>query len=85
MTAPYESEVTFLIGVDDENTAAETAYATWQNSSIPAVYGETGIMTFLVSHHGIVYQKDLGPDTAAIADKIMSFDPNKTWEIVQDD
>ena len=41
MAAPYESEVTFLVGVDDENTAAETAYATWQNSAIPATYGET--------------------------------------------
>jgi hypothetical protein len=51
----------------------------------PAIYGQTGIMTFLVSHHGTVYQKDLGPDTAALADKIMSFNPNKSWSIVQDD
>jgi hypothetical protein len=51
----------------------------------PAIYGQTGIMTFLVSHHGIVYEKDLGPDTAEIADKIRSFNPDKTWSVVQDD
>jgi hypothetical protein len=51
----------------------------------PAIYGQTGIMTFMVSHHGIVYEKDLGPETAEIADKIKSFNPDKTWSIVQDD
>jgi hypothetical protein len=50
----------------------------------PAVYGETGVMTFLVSHHGTIYQKDLGTETAALADKITSFNPNKTWSIVDD-
>ncbi|MDE1996228.1 MAG: DUF2950 family protein [Rhizobiaceae bacterium] len=51
----------------------------------PAIYGQTGIMTFVVSHHGIVYEKDLGPNTAEIADKIKSFNPDKTWSVVQDD
>lgn len=50
----------------------------------PAVYGETGIMTFVVSHHGTVYQKDLGPDTAKIVKTITSFNPDKTWEPVED-
>ncbi|WP_163413806.1 DUF2950 family protein, partial [Escherichia coli] len=47
-------------------------------------YGETGIMTFVVSHHGTVYQKDLGPDTAKIVKTITSFNPDKTWEPVED-
>jgi hypothetical protein len=50
----------------------------------PAVYGETGVMTFLVSHHGTIYQKDLGTETAALADRITSFNPNKAWSIVDD-
>jgi Protein of unknown function (DUF2950) len=41
----------------------------------PAEYGNTGVMTFIVSHTGAVYQKDLGPDTATIARKITAYDP----------
>ena len=33
----------------------------------PVKYGDTGVMTFIVSHDGVVYEKDLGPDTAARA------------------
>ena len=33
----------------------------------PAQYGSSGIMTFIVNHDGVVYQKDLGPNTAALA------------------
>lgn len=50
----------------------------------PARYGETGIKTFLVSHHGVVYEKDLGPDTAKIAEQIKRFNPDKTWNEVPD-
>ena len=45
----------------------------------PMTYGETGIMTFIVSHDGIVYQRDLGKDTAAEVEKIKSFEPDKDW------
>ena len=38
----------------------------------PAEYGNTGVMTFIVSHDGIVYEKDLGPDTAEIVKEIVS-------------
>ncbi|SDP88247.1 Protein of unknown function [Phyllobacterium sp. YR620] len=48
----------------------------------PAIYGETGVMTFAVSQHGIVYQKDLGPGTAKLVKEINSFNPDKTWEAV---
>jgi hypothetical protein len=46
----------------------------------PAKYGSSGIMTFLVNHDGIIYQKDLGPDTTAMAQSMTKFDPDETWE-----
>jgi hypothetical protein len=45
----------------------------------PATYGVSGIMTFLVNQDGIIYQKNLGPDTATIAQHMESFDPDKSW------
>lgn len=45
----------------------------------PAEYGVTGIQTFIVSHDGVVYQKDLGPDTLDIARNITRFNPDRTW------
>ena len=46
----------------------------------PASYGNSGVMTFLVSHDGVVYEKDLGPETIAIAQKITQFNPDKSWK-----
>ena len=46
----------------------------------PAVYGNSGVMTFMVNHAGVVYEKDLGQNTAATAKAMMSFDPDKTWK-----
>src|SRR5215470_4813221 len=46
----------------------------------PAEYGVTGVMTFIVNHEGVVYQKDLGRRTAEIAQKIDSFAPDATWQ-----
>jgi hypothetical protein len=45
----------------------------------PVKYGDTGVMTFMVSHDGVVYEKDLGPNTAARAASIARFDPDSTW------
>jgi len=45
----------------------------------PAQYDVTGIMTFLVNQDGIVYEKDLGPDGAKIAQGMTSFNPDATW------
>jgi hypothetical protein len=45
----------------------------------PVSYGDTGVMTFMVSHDGVVYQKDLGPGTAARAAAIARFDPDSSW------
>ena len=46
----------------------------------PVHYGETGVMTFMVSHSGDVYERDLGPDTAQEAAAIVAFNPDKNWE-----
>jgi hypothetical protein len=48
----------------------------------PAEYGNSGVMTFMVNHAGIVYQKDLGRRTEIIAKRINLFDPDQTWKKV---
>jgi len=45
----------------------------------PAKYGNSGVMTFITNHYGLVYQKDLGPDTEEVVTTIQAFDPNETW------
>src|SRR5262245_8504946 len=50
----------------------------------PAEYGNSGIMTFLVNHDGIIYQKDLGPNIARIAAGMTEFNPDTTWRRVTD-
>lgn len=48
----------------------------------PATYGNSGIMTFLINQDGTLYQRDLGPDTPALASKIPSFNPDAAWSKV---
>jgi Protein of unknown function (DUF2950) len=48
----------------------------------PAQYGVSGVMTFIVNQDGVVYQKDLGPNTAAIARAMKQFNPDSTWQKV---
>jgi Protein of unknown function (DUF2950) len=50
----------------------------------PAEYGETGVMTFAVSHQGKVFQKDLGPATAKLAEAMVAYDPDASWSEVTD-
>ena len=49
----------------------------------PAQYGVSGVMSFIVNHDGVVYQKDLGPETAASAAAMTAFNPDNTWQRVQ--
>jgi len=49
----------------------------------PAQYGASGIMTFMVNHNGIVYQKDLGDDTDSIAAAMLNFNPDSSWSKVE--
>ncbi len=50
----------------------------------PAEYGVTGVKTFIVSHDGIVYEKDLGPQTLSVAKAMDRYNPDKTWSRVID-
>lgn len=49
----------------------------------PATYGNSGVMTFAVNHDGVVYQKDLGRNTATVAKAMKLFDPDNTWKKAQ--
>jgi Protein of unknown function (DUF2950) len=48
----------------------------------PAVFGSSGIMTFLAGPDGDIYQKDLGAETAQIAQAMTTFDPDLSWSRV---
>jgi hypothetical protein len=52
--------------------------------AFPAQYRLTGVQTFMVSHDGVVYQKDLGPKTLELAGAIDRFNPDKSWIPVSD-
>ena len=49
----------------------------------PVQYDATGVMTFVVNQDGVVYQKDLGPSTAATASAMAVYDPGTGWEVAQ--
>jgi hypothetical protein len=50
----------------------------------PAEYRVTGVKTFIVDYNGIVYEKDLGPETLSIAKTIVLYNPDKTWHRTDD-
>jgi hypothetical protein len=50
----------------------------------PVRYAETGVKTFAVNQHGIVYEADLGPATGQIAVHIDRFNPDESWSVVHD-
>lgn len=62
----------------DGNMVAGHALAAW-----PAVYGDTGIMSFMVGENGIVYQADLGAETLQKAMDIELFNPDEAWTPVE--
>jgi hypothetical protein len=51
----------------------------------PAEYRVTGVMTFMVGPDGVVYEKDLGPDTLKIFQSMDKYNPDKTWKETEDD
>ena len=48
--------------------------------AVPLIYGETGVMTFIVNYKGVVYQQDLGRETAPRAGAIAAFNPDQGWK-----
>jgi len=49
----------------------------------PAQYGSSGIMTFIVNHSGIVYQKNLGKNSGKVAAAMKLYNPDKSWKKVE--
>ena len=49
----------------------------------PAEYGNSGVMSFIVNHEGVVFQKDLGANTADVAKNMTSFNPDRSWKKVE--
>jgi Protein of unknown function (DUF2950) len=54
-------------------------------AAAPAEYRVTGVMTFIVGPDGIVYEKDLGPDTLKTFQSMDKYNPDKTWKVTEDD
>ena len=52
--------------------------------AVPAEYRVTGVKTFMVGPNGVVYQKDLGPDSIKLAKEIELYNPDKTWQETDD-
>lgn len=48
----------------------------------PVKYGTSGVMTFIINHDGVVYEKNIGPDTIQIAEQITRFNPGADWNKV---
>jgi DUF2950 family protein len=54
-------------------------------AAAPAQYRVTGVKTFIVGPSGIVYQKDLGPDTLKLFQGMARFNPDKAWQPTKDE
>jgi hypothetical protein len=50
----------------------------------PTEYGVSGVMTFVISHQGKLYQKNLGPSTSDVVRSIKEYDPDSSWTLVAD-
>jgi hypothetical protein len=62
----------YVVGGRMRNGFAAIAY--------PVRYGETGIMSFMISHDGIIFEKDLGKNGAKVAEAMKTFDPDDSWK-----
>jgi Protein of unknown function (DUF2950) len=54
-------------------------------AATPAEYRVTGVQTFIVGPDGVVYEKDLGPDTLKTFQSMDKYNPDKTWKVTEDD
>lgn len=52
--------------------------------AFPAKYGLSGVKTFIVNHYGVVYEKDLGANTAKVAAATPEYNPDRSWEPVEE-
>ena len=54
-------------------------------AAAPAEYRVTGVQTFIVGPDGVVYEKNLGPDTLKTFQSMDRYNPDKTWKVTEDD
>jgi Protein of unknown function (DUF2950) len=54
-------------------------------AAAPAEYRVTGVQTFMIGPDGVVYEKDLGPDTVKTFQSMDKYNPDKTWKVTEDD
>jgi hypothetical protein len=89
--SPYHGYFFRIITAQGEN-ASGGAYSYIVNGNMiggfaivayPALYRSSGVKTFIVNHEGVVYEKDLGPETAQLAAAVTVFDPDKSWKKVE--
>ncbi|KHO63709.1 DUF2950 domain-containing protein [Pseudomonas flexibilis] len=64
----------YLLG---DNMSRGFALIAW-----PSAYGDSGVMSFMISHDGVVFEKDLGPDGSKQALAMTRFDPDSSWREV---
>ncbi len=64
---------------EDGNLTRGYAVIAW-----PAKYANSGVMTFVVNHRGLVFEKDLGADTAQVVEAIESYNPDSSWSPTED-
>jgi hypothetical protein len=50
----------------------------------PARWGASGVMTFICNHRGVVYEKNLGKDTFAIAERMTRYNPDTSWKKIDE-
>ncbi len=89
--SPYHGYFFRILKAQGEN-AKGGAYSYMVNDSLiggfaivafPAAYRASGVKTFLVNYEGVVYEKDLGPETSRLAEAMTAFDPDKSWTKVE--
>jgi hypothetical protein len=49
----------------------------------PVEYRSSGVKTFIVNQSGVIYEKDLGPNTTKLAQTMVTYDPDSTWKKVE--
>ncbi|HEY5803299.1 MAG TPA: DUF2950 domain-containing protein [Lysobacter sp.] len=70
-------EYDYLIG---DSMSRGFALVAW-----PARYADTGVMSFMISHEGEVFEKDMGPESEKLAEAMTRFDPDSSWKEVPTD
>jgi hypothetical protein len=88
---PYHGYYYKLLTAQGKNARGGAYNYMWRGKLIggfgvvayPAEYGNSGAMTFIVNHDGKVFEKNLGPNSAAVAKSMKEFNPDKTWTEVK--